>query len=537
MANVKISNLTAATTPVAGTEVLPIVQSGATVKVSIANLTAGRSVSATGLALAGATSGTVTLTAKAVAGSSTFRLPAADGTSGQAMVTDGSGNLSFATASSGDVSGPASATANGIALFNSTTGKLIKDSAASDGLIYGLTVGRGAGAVATNTAVGASALAANTTGTTSVAVGYNAGTSAVTATENTFVGSLAGQNIVGSGNAAFGSYALNNINGVAANGTGTYNCAFGKNALLYTTSGAYNVALGPFALQGNTTASNNVGVGYNAGNGITSGGTNTFLGYNAGSSVTSGGKNVILGAYTGSAAPISATASNYIVFSDGDGTVRGYFNNSGSGFFSGATVTYPGSANTSTGIFLESAGQLCVSRDNTVAGRFNRNSSDGTLISCARQGTEVGTIGVTTSATSYNTSSDYRLKNTIAPMAGALAKVAALKPVTYKWNVDGSDGEGFIAHELAEVCPNAVTGEKDGTQMQPYEIIPAVNATYDEDGNELTPAIEAVMGEREVPQYQGIDTSFLVATLTAAIQEQQALITQLQADVAALKGS
>ena len=97
MANVKISNLTAATIPVAGTEVLPIVQSGATVKVSIANLTAGRSVSATGLALAGSTSGTVTLAAKAVAGSTTFRLPAADGTSNQAMVTDGSGNLSFAT--------------------------------------------------------------------------------------------------------------------------------------------------------------------------------------------------------------------------------------------------------------------------------------------------------------------------------------------------------------------------------------------------------------------------------------------------------
>lgn len=97
MANVKISNLTAATTPVAGTEVLPIVQSNATVKVSIANLTAGRSISATGLALAGSTSGTVTLAAKAVAGSTTFRLPAADGTSNQAMVTDGSGNLSFAT--------------------------------------------------------------------------------------------------------------------------------------------------------------------------------------------------------------------------------------------------------------------------------------------------------------------------------------------------------------------------------------------------------------------------------------------------------
>jgi hypothetical protein len=101
----------------------------------------------------------------------------------------------------------------------------------------------------------------------------------------------------------------------------------------------------------------------------------------------------------------------------------------------------------------------------------------------------IGTISISGSATAYNTSSDYRLKNTIAPMTGALARVALLKPVTYKWNADNSNGEGFIAHELAEIVPNAVTGEKD-----------AVNA----DGN---------------PQYQGIDVSFLVATLTAALQE------------------
>jgi len=117
----------------------------------------------------------------------------------------------------------------------------------------------------------------------------------------------------------------------------------------------------------------------------------------------------------------------------------------------------------------------------------------------------VGSITTNGSATTYATSSDYRLKNTIAPMTGALAKVAALKPVTYKWNADNSAGEGFIAHELAEVCPDAVVGEKDAV---------------DANGN---------------PKYQGIDTSFLVATLTAAIQEQQAIITQLQADVAALK--
>jgi len=120
---------------------------------------------------------------------------------------------------------------------------------------------------------------------------------------------------------------------------------------------------------------------------------------------------------------------------------------------------------------------------------------------------DVGTISVSGSATTYATSSDYRLKNTISPMTGALAKVALLKPCTYKWNVDGSDGQGFIAHELQEVVEGCVTGEKDAV---------------DAEGN---------------PQYQGIDTSFLVATLTAAIQEQQALITALTTRITALEAA
>ena len=104
----------------------------------------------------------------------TLTFPADDGTSGQALITDGSGVLSWSTAASGDVYGPASATNNGIVLFDSTTGKLLKDSAATDGLIYGLTVGRGAGAVSTNTAVGAAALASNVSNTNITAVGFNA---------------------------------------------------------------------------------------------------------------------------------------------------------------------------------------------------------------------------------------------------------------------------------------------------------------------------------------------------------------------------
>jgi hypothetical protein len=111
----------------------------------------------------------------------------------------------------------------------------------------------------------------------------------------------------------------------------------------------------------------------------------------------------------------------------------------------------------------------------------------------------VGVVATSGSSTSYLTSSDYRLKENITPMTGALSIVSQLKPVTYKWKSDGLNGQGFIAHELQAIVPDCVTGEKDAV---------------DDEGN---------------PKYQGIDTSFLVATLTAAIQEQQAIIESLKA--------
>jgi hypothetical protein len=160
------------------------------------------------------------------------------------------------------------------------------------------------------------------------------------------------------------------------------------------------------------------------------------------------------------------------------------------------------------------SGPDTVAINNTVSG-----TGSTTAVYFKRNATGTGTISVTGSNTAYNTSSDYRLKENIAPMTGALAKVAQLKPVTYKWKLDSSDGEGFIAHELAEVCPHAVSGEKDAIRQEEYEVTPAVK---DEEGKITTPA---VMGTRTVPAYQGVDTSFLVATLTSAIQEQQALIT------------
>jgi hypothetical protein len=118
---------------------------------------------------------------------------------------------------------------------------------------------------------------------------------------------------------------------------------------------------------------------------------------------------------------------------------------------------------------------------------FSAGSATGSVaqISFINGNGTVGQISTSGSATTYATSSDYRLKESIAPMTGALAKVALLKPCTYKWKVDGSNSEGFIAHELQEVVPDCVTGEKD-----------AVETYTDEDGNEQTR-----------PKYQGIDTA------------------------------
>jgi Chaperone of endosialidase len=151
-------------------------------------------------------------------------------------------------------------------------------------------------------------------------------------------------------------------------------------------------------------------------------------------------------------------------------------------------------SNTTYGSYQYPTGQLAIitQSGNSQCLFLNRQDDTGNAILFRQSNNDVGSVSVTASTTAYNTSSDYRLKHDIAPMTGALAKVGLLKPCTYKWNADGSDGEGFIAHELAEVCPHAVTGAKDAV---------------DAEGK---------------PIYQGIDTSFLVATLTAAIQELKA---------------
>ena len=205
----------------------------------------------------------------------------------------------------------------------------------------------------------------------------------------------------------------------------------------------------------------------------------------------------------------AVSSSSLLIQSGGaGGTTRLALDSSGN-LLVGTTSQTPGYGNTNTGQQLGGSSVSTFSRGATdFVIVCNQNTPDGSTyyqMQFRVSNVSKGSITSTASATAYNTSSDYRLKENIAPMTGALAKVTQLKPVTYKWKEDGSDGEGFIAHELAEVKPDCVTGEKDAV---------------DENGD-IKP--------------QGIDTSFLVATLTAAIQELKVIVDAQAVEIAALK--
>jgi hypothetical protein len=300
-------------------------------------------------------------------------------------------------------------------------------------------------------AIGTSSLASNTTASNNTAVGYQAGYSNTTGTENSFVGRLAGYS---------------------------------------TTTGSYNTAFGTEALRSNTTG-RNTAIGTNAGYGITTGTFNQCFGDNAGASVTTGSKNTIVGCYSGNQGGLDIrTASNSIVLSDGDGNPRLACDSVGNWFIN---------ATSSFGAAKLGIGGIAASTNGI--GLRNATYTGGTLYSLFLHdisGNFIGGITNNNTSTSFATTSDYRLKKDVVRMTGALEKVSLLKPVTYTWKSNNSVSQGFIAHELQDVVPECVVGEKDAVDAQ---------------------------GK---PIYQGIDTSYLVATLTAAIQELKAEVDSLK---------
>ena len=181
----------------------------------------------------------------------------------------------------------------------------------------------------------------------------------------------------------------------------------------------------------------------------------------------------------------------------------------GSVFFH-TTTNFPGAGNTSTGAMVEKATNgttFYSSRGDNTAASFNRNSN-GQVVQLRRSGGIVGNISITTTSTSYNTSSDYRLKENVVSISDGITRVKQLAPKRFNFIVDADTTiDGFLAHEAQAIVPEAVNGSKD---------------EVDDDGN-------AVM--------QGIDHSKLVPLLTAALKEAISKIEILESEVATLKAS
>jgi len=288
------------------------------------------------------------------------------------------------------------------------------------------------------------------------------------------------------------------------NGTG--NVGVGKTALNSNT-GNGNTALGKQAGMANTTADHSTYIGYAAGE-TTTGEKNTLIGQQAGYLITSGAKNSVIGRFSGNQGGLDIrTSSNNIVLSDGDGNPRFILNSSGHALLRQTndvvglkTCTFALDQNIESGYAF---GINNVRNTNDSGGILIKNGdAAGThyaVMFYSVGNSAVGNITTSNTATTYNTSSDYRLKENVANLTGATARLNQLAPKRFNFIVDDTTTvDGFLAHEVQDIVPEAITGTKD---------------EVDADGN---------------PVYQGIDQSKLVPLLVATIKELEARITALE---------
>ena len=218
----------------------------------------------------------------------------------------------------------------------------------------------------------------------------------------------------------------------------------------------------------------------------------------------------------------------------------GYFR-----YVRGQSSGSPGLNNTTVGFAMDNGGAGYFSRSSNLALSVNRNSN-GTVINLARSGSQKGNIQVTTSGATFNSASDYRLKENVVALSNGITRLKQLSPSRFNFIEEPNiTVDGFIAHEAQAVVPEAVTGtqdeveaigtltEYDGTVLETNTPQPDSltweETLADEDGNETTHVrTRTWVKTGDQPVYQGIDQSKLVPLLTAALQEAIAKIETLE---------
>jgi len=336
-----------------------------------------------------------------------------------------------------------------------STGKFTTITGTLDASISGLTVGKGGGSVSTNTALGFSALAVNTSGS------RNLGAGAYSLYVNT----------TGASNTGLGVGAL------FANTTGSYNTSIGDQSLISNTTASNNTAVGYQAGYSNTTGTQNVligrAAGYTstasyctfvgdyAGQAATIGNSNTFIGAGAGSAVTTGLKHTILGGYSGNQGGLDIrTASNYIVLSDGDGNPRGVFDSSGN-FITAGAISTGGSISGGFSVLGNSAASYLN------VGHITGTASGSAFANFWYNGGAIGSITQSgTTAVLYNLTSDRRIKENIIDAPDASSDIDAIQVRSFDYISDKSTVKyGFIAQELVTVAPDAVHQPSNPDEM------------------------------------------------------------------------
>jgi hypothetical protein len=224
-----------------------------------------------------------------------------------------------------------------------------------------------------------------------------------------------------------------------------------------------------------------------------------------------------------------------------NGGHRFQIDSSGHLYFGQFSTSIPGLGNTTVGASYEklsSGGAFFTSRSDGPGLFVNRNN-DGDVIQFYRSGNGKGSISVNNSGSNFNNGSDYRLKENIVDLTGAITRLKQLQPKRFNFIADSEvTQDGFIAHEAATVLPWAVTGTHNQIELWgDYETdelpegVSVGDPKLDDDGN-------------TIPVMQGMDYGKVTPLLTAALQEAIAKIETLEAQnadllarVTALEGS